>query len=273
MKPLSDHVILYDADCPLCKAYTGAFIKNQMLDSNGRMAYSHIPPHMQAGVDMDRARNEIALVNTKTGSIIYGMDSLFAIIGHAAPMLRPLFRNRIFRWCIARLYRLVSYNRKLIAAVKPVVAVGCTPDFNLKYRIAYLVLTVLFTGTVLNSYGKLLTDVLPVAGAWREYAVCAGQLAFQGIVLLFLRKEKLMDYLGNMMTVSMIGALLLLPVLLAHKLLPVIPSEFFTAWFLVVVGIMLLEHMRRTKLLELGLLPGVTWVLYRLLVLTLILAS
>jgi len=90
---------------------------------------------------------------------------------------------------------------------------------------------------------------------------------------LLLRKGKRIDYLGNMMTVSLIGSLLLLPVLLAHKIFPAIPSEFFPAWFMVVVGIMLLEHIRRTKLLGLSTLLSATWVLYRLLVLALILTS
>jgi len=88
-----------------------------------------------------------------------------------------------------------------------------------------------------------------------------------------LNKKKLMDYLGNMMTVSMIGGILLLPALLIHRLFPAMPAAFFPAWFIVVVGIMLLEHMRRTKLLGLNIIPSATWILYRLLVLALILAS
>jgi predicted DCC family thiol-disulfide oxidoreductase YuxK len=271
MKPLSDHIIFYDADCPLCKAYTGAFIKNNMLDRNGRMPYGSMHSDIQAAIDMDRARNEIALMNTKTGQITYGIDSLFAIIGNAAPVSRPLFRNRIFRWCMVRLYKFISYNRKIIAAVKPTGTISCTPDFNLTYRLTYLLLTVLVTGMVLHHYNRLLIYVMPAGSAWREYAVCAGQLVFQGIVLLLLCKEKLMDYLGNMMTVSLIGSLLLLPALLVHKLLPAMPAAFYPAWFLVVVAIMLAEHMRRVKLLGLYLLPSATWVLYRVLVLALIL--
>ncbi len=178
MKPLNNHVILYDADCPLCKAYTGAFIKNNMLDKNGRMPFSDIPGGMQATVDMDRARNEIALVNTKDKTVIYGMDSLFTIISNAVPLFKPLFRSRIFRWFISKLYKFISYNRKVIAAVKPSGKAACMPDFNLKYRIAYLLVTILLTGTILNTYSKLLTDVLPAGSAIREYLVCAGQIAF-----------------------------------------------------------------------------------------------
>lgn len=273
MKTLHDHVIVYDADCPLCKAYTGAFIRNKMLDKWGRLPFHKIPGSISTVVDMDRARNEIALVNTKDRTVMYGMDSLFAIIGNTFPVFRPLFRNAVFRWFISRLYKFISYNRKVIAAVKPSGNISCTPDFNLKYRILYLIVTLLFTGTVLNGYSHLLTDILPAGNTGREFAICAGQIFFQGTVILLLKKQKLMDYLGNMMTVSAIGGLLLLPALAAHKLFYSIPAAFYPAWFVVVVGIMLLEHIRRTKLLSLNIIPSATWILYRVLILVLILAG
>lgn len=48
-------------------------------------------------------------------------------------------------------------------------------------------------------------------------------------------------------------------------------STFATAWFLVVAGLMLLEHIRRTRLLGLDWTLSISWALYRLLVLLLIL--
>lgn len=270
MSTLNDHVILYDADCPLCKAYTGAFVKNRMLDRNGRQPYGNMPAAICEHVDTDRARNEIALVNTRTGEAIYGMDSLFTIIGNTAPVFRPLFRNAAFRWCISRLYKLVSYNRKMIAAVKPSGPVSCTPDFNLKYRLLYLLMAILITGGILSAYSALLGDMVPAGSYVREYMICAGQLIVQGAVLLLVRKEKLMDYLGNMMTVSLIGGLLLLPALAVHRFAPGMNAAFYPAWFFVVVCFMFIEHTRRTRLLGLNMIPGITWILYRVAVLALL---
>ena len=36
MKTLENQTLLYDEDCPLCSVYTTGFIKNGMLDVNGR---------------------------------------------------------------------------------------------------------------------------------------------------------------------------------------------------------------------------------------------
>ena len=74
--------------------------------------------------------------------------------------------------------------------------------------------------------------------------------------------KKTWDYLGNMMTISLAGSLLLIPAILIH------PSKnIATGYFLTVAALMLLEHIRRTKLLNLGWLPTITWIAYRALIL------
>jgi hypothetical protein len=77
------------------------------------------------------------------------------------------------------------------------------------------------------------------------------------------------DYLGNMMTISFAGALLLVPVILIHHLIhwPL----FSPLYFMVVAGLMFAEHIRRTKLLALGWLLTITWALYRIILLGIIL--
>lgn len=39
MKTLKNHLILFDAECPMCRVYTQVFVKTGMLDENGRAAY------------------------------------------------------------------------------------------------------------------------------------------------------------------------------------------------------------------------------------------
>ena len=71
------------------------------------------------------------------------------------------------------------------------------------------------------------------------------------------------------MTVSFIGALLLLPGLMFTQ--GTYSAEGHLAWFTVVVGIMFFEHIRRVKLLGMPWFMSLTWVLYRVLVLWVIL--
>jgi hypothetical protein len=161
-----------------------------------------------------------------------------------------------------KLYAFISYNRKVIIPATETTNHALQPSFNLRYRIAYLLTTVIAAGFILTHYSNL----LPFPGAsYREYLVCGGQLLFQGLIIGACHSKKRWDYLGNMMTISFAGSLLLLPALALHASPPIA-----TGWFLFVAALMLIEHIRRTRLLHLGSTLSITWVLYRLALLILI---
>lgn len=270
MRTLKNHVILFDNECPMCYASTKAFVKTGMLAQDGRAAYQEMPQNICPLVDQQRAANEIALVNTETGEVTYGIQSLFKIIAHAMPFFRPLFLFGPFIYVMRKFYAFISYNRKVIIPAE-VKENTIQPTFKLHYRIAYLLFTWLITAYILTNYAHLLTDFVPLGSKYREYFICGGQLFFQGAIISFYRKEKLWDYLGNMMTISFAGSLLLLPIIILAKYFS-FPPLFFPLYFLMVAGLMFLEHIRRSKLLNLGWLMSISWALYRLIVLGLILS-
>jgi predicted DCC family thiol-disulfide oxidoreductase YuxK len=267
MKTLKKHVIIYDDECPLCDLYTSGFVKSGMLDENGRKAFRGIDIRIENMIDRKRACNEIALVNEESGRVLYGTESLFAIISHSYPILRGLFRFRPFVWLINKLYSFISYNRKVIIPGTWFEAKNsCVPDYNLRYRWAYIIIGCFATSIILNAYSALFNTILPVSTFSRELAICGGQIIFQGGVVGVLRRERVIHYLGNMMSVSLMGAVLLIPMLLINSF--VIMSVYANlAWFGLVVAIMFLEHWRRVKILGLHWLVSVSWVLYRLIVL------
>lgn len=269
MKTLANHLILYDAECPMCNIYSKAFIKTKMLDANGREAYQNMPAAVCPLVDKKRAVNEIALVNTQTGEVSYGVYSIFKILGNAMPLFSPLFNFRPFGWLMSKVYAFVSYNRKVIIPAKAKQN-ELLPDFKLHYRIAYLLFTWLVTAYILTAYAKLLSPMVPVGVAYREYLICGGQIVFQGLICLGYKPEKFWDYLGNMMTISFAGSLLLLPMLWLSSLTTVAPVVC-AFYFLGVAGLMFLEHLRRSSILDLGFTLSVTWAIYRLAVLVWIL--
>jgi len=269
MKTLKNHVLLFANECPMCYAYTKAFVKTGMLSQDGRTAYQEMPKNICPLVDRQRAANEIALVNTETGEGTYGIQSLFKIISHAIPFFRPLFIYNPFVYLMRKLYAFVSYNRKVIIPAE-VKKNTLQPTFKRHYRVAYLLFTWVITAYILTNYAHLLTNFVPLGSKYREYLICGGQLLFQGIIISLYRKEKLWEYLGNMMTISFAGSLLLLPPLVLANYFYLHPL-FFLVYFLMVAGLMFLEHLRRSKLLKLGWLMSFTWALYRLIVLGLIL--
>ena len=84
-----------------------------------------------------------------------------------------------------------------------------------------------------------------------------------------LTRQKKMEYLGNMATVSLIGTLLLLPVLWLQAVV-VCNSFVVGGYFMLVVGLMLKEHTRRCRLLEMGWVPTLSWLGYRFFVLVIL---
>ncbi|RFZ84585.1 DUF393 domain-containing protein [Mucilaginibacter terrenus] len=269
MKTLNNHIILYDAECPMCQAYTKAFTRSGMLDANGRASYQQMPAEVCPVVDRQRAVNEIALVDTRTGEVSYGVESLFKVIGNSVPFLNPLFSFAPFIWIMKKVYAFISYNRRVIIPATHAQD-GIQPSFKLGYRLFYLLFTWLLVGSILTVYAHYLTPLVPIGDPLREYYICGGQIVFQGIVISLYAPAKRWDYLGNMMTISFAGALLLLPVILVAKLLG-LPALICTLCFLAVAGLMFLEHIRRTKLMQLGWLLTISWVVYRLALLAIIL--
>lgn len=270
MKTLKDHVVLFDAECPMCSVYTKAFVKTGMLDHDGRSAYQYMETGACPVYDRQRAVDEIALVNLKSGEVTYGIKSLFKIIGNAWPVFAPLFAFRPFVWFMSKVYAFVSYNRRvIIPPAKEEANFTYQPTFKKHYRIAYLLFTWFCTGYILTAYAHLLTGLVPLGGTYREYMICGGQIIFQGTIMTFWDRRQTWAYLGNMMTISFGGSLLLLiPLAINHWFK--LGSDVYALCFMGVAGLMLLEHIRRTKLLNLGWTLTITWIAYRIILLALI---
>ena len=96
-----------------------------------------------------------------------------------------------------------------------------------------------------------------------------GQIVFQGLIVAMVKRDRWIHYLGNVMTISLGGALLLTPMLLLSVWVDI--PLLYIIYFTIVVGLMFLEHLRRVKILELPWFISATWVLYRIIVLLIIL--
>lgn len=269
MKTLSNHIILYDRECPMCNLYTGAFVRRGLLDADGRACYQQYDAQACPNIDWQRAVNEIALIDKTSGQVTYGVDSLLKVCGNAWPSFGYVFNWHPFLRLAQACYAFVSYNRRVI------IPVGTTkfrfqPSFKLKYRVYWLAFTWLITSAILNNYTKTLVGIFPVGTSWREFAVCGGQILFQGIIIRFFDKSKTWDYLGNMMTISLAGAILLFLFQSVTSGLQLHSLTYFVAFGLVVAA-MVLEHLRRTKLLGIGLPMTFSWIFYRLLILLILL--
>ncbi|GAA3778883.1 hypothetical protein [Flavobacterium ginsengiterrae] len=271
MKTLENQTLLYDEDCPLCSLYTTGFVKSGMLDENGRKSYCELSAEEQNFVDLKRAPNEIALVDNKNKTVTYGIDSLIKVIGFSFPLIEKIATLKPIHFILKKMYSFVSYNRKVIIPgnAKEENKLQCTPDFNYKYRFLFIGFALTVTTFILFGYSNLILN-FPKSNITRELALAFGQIVFQSLFLIKVDKQTILNYAGNLMTVSLMGSLILSPILILSQLVNV-PQTIILGWFTATVCIMFLEHTRRIKILKLPFYLTFTWILYRIIALFLIL--
>jgi predicted DCC family thiol-disulfide oxidoreductase YuxK len=201
MKTLENNVLLYDAECPLCNLYSGAFVEYGLLDANGRHDYTKLQEFSACSlVDKDKSRNEIALVDTENQTVRYGLDSLFYILGHRFPALQVIFRNSIFVAIMQQVYNVISYNRKVIAPPKHFNPTACIPDFSFFYRFVFIFIALYTTCFAFFSYFGLyavgflavfwIANVAISYRQWQQWAII---------------------YLGHLATLLLLSSFLLFP--------------------------------------------------------------
>lgn len=271
MKTLKNHTLLYDEDCPVCNLYTSGFIRTKMLDNQGRKAFELISTEEKNYINIERAKNEIALVDNKNKKVYYGIESLLKVIGNSFPWMEKVGNWKPINYFLKKLYKFISYNRKVIAPSKITNKsnIKCIPDFNIKYRVLYILFAILFTAIILFKYAELIT-LLPKANFSRELLLAVGQIGFQYLFIQKISNQKQLNYIGNLVTVSVMGSLFLLPILLLNQFM-IVNEYVILSWFGLTVNLMILEHHRRTSTLELPKYLTLTWILYRIIALIIIL--
>lgn len=269
MKTLENQTLLYDEDCPLCSIYTSGFIKTGMLDENGKKPFSKIDDDDLKIIDIRKASNEIALIDNNTKMVLYGIDSLLKVIGNSFPFIEKIAQIRPINYLLKKLYSFISYNRKVIIPNKKTgKSITCIPDFNYKYRIIYITFTIVITALIFSFYSRLIS-ILPNTDFTKELLLIIGQAVFQSLFLVRMNKEIRLNYIGNLITVSLMGALFLIPILFINKLF-LLPEIITLVWFGLAVGLMFAEHFRRIKILELPTSLCYTWLFYSIITLLLL---
>lgn len=271
MKTLQNQTLIYDENCPLCNLYTSGFIKTGMLDGNGRKSYCQLSQEEQNLINIKQASNEIALIDNKNKTVIYGIDSLLKVVGFSFPWIEKIGKTKPINFILRKLYSFISYNRKVIMPnrINKEVKLQCIPDFNYKYRFVFIAFSLTITAYTLFQYSNII-PALPKSSILREIVIAFSQIIFQSLFLIKLNRNTILNYIGNLMSVSLMGSLILIPIVLLNQFIK-LSEMLLLGWFAVTVLIMFAEHFRRIKILELPSYLSYTWVLYRIIALFLIL--
>ena len=95
---MKNKILVYDDNCPLCSWYSSLFVRFGLLPGEGRKAFSSLDPSLLTLIDFDRSRNEIPLLDTHSGKILYGIDALLEILGHRAALIKTIGHIKPINW-------------------------------------------------------------------------------------------------------------------------------------------------------------------------------
>jgi len=138
-------------------------------------------------------------------------------------------------------------------------------------RIAIMLSCIALTAYTLSRFSLLIQSFLAIPYDWRlELVIVTGQLVFQFPFIYHKPFAVKWVYFENMLMVSLIGSLLLIPLLVLNHFYP-LPIEANVSYFALVVLALFFEHRRRIHRLQLPIYLCYTWILYRLLILPFIL--
>jgi len=243
----TDKILVYDDACPLCAAYTGAFVKSGLLTPAGRKPFSAASPELLQAINWQRSKNEIPLLDPATKQVWYGVDALLEIVGQKYRLIKTIGRFTPVNWMLKKLYSFISYNRKVIVAAKTApFTIDCTPSFNLFYRVLFMVIFLAANTLMIYPVHQYLLSQIP------GYALSAAQLlllhgimvVINCLVALCLPKQTAIEYLGQVNMLTLVTNLLLIPLLITDAFLK--PHNWVNYLYLSLLTIVIFkEYFRR----------------------------
>jgi predicted DCC family thiol-disulfide oxidoreductase YuxK len=256
---MKNKILIYDDNCPLCTWYSGLFVKFGLLTADGRKPFSTIETSLLTRIDFEKAKNEIPLLDINSGHVWYGMDALLELLGQKFTLLKQAGNIKPLKWMLKKLYKLVSYNRKLIVAKTcGAGSIDCAPDMNYFYRILFMVISLIFNTLMLFPLNTIVLDKL----SYFNHTAYDLQIAHCGLVLinclltLSFQKDKAFEYIGQVNMLALIAILLLIPLMFICQF-PI--SEWLVTSYLILTSVIILkEYLRRMEYA--GVLKNNKWI-------------
>ena len=245
---MKNRILVYDDNCPLCTWYSGLFVKYGFLDAKGRKPFSTLDDRLLSLIDFNKSRNEIPLLDITSNKVLYGIDALLEILDQKIPCIKRTGNLAPVKWLLKKLYKLISYNRKVIVAKKCGHGnIDCSPDTNYFYRFIFLAICLSFNTLMLypiqnNVFSKLSHYHL----SFFELQVAHFALVIINCTLSFsFSRERGYEYLGQVNMLALSAILLLTPLLLIGYFFPF--ESLITVWLIVSAAFIFKEYIRRME--------------------------
>ena len=243
----TDKILLYDDYCPLCTWYSGLFVRFHFLKAGNRVPFSRADTSVLSAIDVEKGKDEIPLFDPATQQTLYGIDSLLEILGQKIPCIKQVGNIRPVKWFLRKLYKLVSYNRKVIVARQ--CAPGrfdCSPAFNSFYRSLFLCIFFLFNSIMLLPLHEHVFSHLSYYSLSFQELQTAHLIfvAVNCVLASSLKRRMALEYLGQVNMLALITILFLTGLLLITRILPV--AEWIVICYLFLLTVFIIrEYFRR----------------------------
>jgi hypothetical protein len=133
-------------------------------------------------------------------------------------------------------------------------------------KILSIIICIVATALVLSQYAKLIQHILSIQYSWRfELYMVLGMLAFQYPFMYKKSCYTKLDYYYKMLLVSLMGSLLLLPLLLLNHYI-LLSDAINVSFFFLIVGIMFFVHKYIVTKMQLPFYLSYTYILYRFII-------
>ncbi|MDX1644015.1 MAG: DCC1-like thiol-disulfide oxidoreductase family protein [Thermoanaerobaculia bacterium] len=225
-------ILVYDGDCPMCRWISRRFAQIGLVDEGDRRPFQEFEGDearllVEAGI-----RNEMLVLEESSGEIRAGVDGFRWLLERTPlrALATPLGWAPVRRG-LSLLYRVVAYNRRVLAPPSAGVVCECDPDPHRGYRAAFLVMATLFVFGASAVCGVALDGAFGVAGP--EGVAGAVSAAVVGLVLLgrLATPASAFHLVGNALMVVAVTLVAALPAVFLALL-----AERTAAWLLLLMG-------------------------------------
>lgn len=264
MKTLEHKLIVYDSSCRVCTSLRSIILLITSIPAGKTIAYRALPADLQKKVDLNRFRNEMALIDTTEDTTLYGAEGVMIIFNACWSWFRILMRFSVFRFLFRHFYKTIAFNRYVIAPPDVLISCDCYPEINVRYRTGYVAVCIAGAVFITALFGASLSDLYDtpsVTGAGHMLLIAGTGWLFQLFIAFFTGGRQFVDYAGHWATIMFAGVL---PLLISILTLPLIdaPSVVLPC---ISVGIsfplMLYMHIRRSQFIGISQWLTVAWVI------------
>lgn len=265
MKSLDNKLIIYDSNCKVCSSLRDIVLRLTYIPQDKIRAYKDLTPDFSKRVDPDKFKNVMALIDTSGDKTIYGAEGIAYIFSSQYKVadfllgFPPLFKLFSF------FYKTQAYNRYIIATPRSKFKCDCLPDRVIKYRVSYIVSTLLIAIFLTAMFGislrKLSVGVSAFGAAIQMLLMAGTGWVIQIIIASIVLKSKALDYIGHLGSIMVVGLLILVPWMLFYTFTGIL--TFFLPALSVAISsaYMLYLHIHRIRYLELSQAWSVSWFL------------